>query len=224
LQSWFPTPRANAEQWYANWSALRVRTLFSVDDGLKSLIDTIGAREAGSTIFVLTSDNGWFSVSTASTAGSGSPRGRTSGDVDRRARIRTTAGRQRIRHEPRSRSHVHRASGAKPVWRSTGAIQELLSEHDLGRDRYFPIYIPTEPGDAKRQPTGTGVRTWRYKYVRYHDGSEELYDLATDPYELTNLATAPQWNEVKVGMKRLMEEGRRCHGTSCRASAPPLLR
>jgi hypothetical protein len=28
----------------------------------------------------------------------------------------------------------------------------------------------------------------RYRYIRYHDGSEELYDLIADPNEWTNLA------------------------------------
>ncbi len=31
------------------------------------------------------------------------------------------------------------------------------------------------------------VRSDRYRYIRYHDGSEELYDLETDPHEWTNL-------------------------------------
>lgn len=37
------------------------------------------------------------------------------------------------------------------------------------------------------------VRTRRHKYVRYRElaGMDELYDLATDPYELENLASAP---------------------------------
>jgi N-acetylglucosamine-6-sulfatase len=32
-----------------------------------------------------------------------------------------------------------------------------------------------------------GVRSNRYVFVRYNTGEEELYDLATDPYQLTNL-------------------------------------
>jgi choline-sulfatase len=33
-----------------------------------------------------------------------------------------------------------------------------------------------------------GVRTERWRYIRYADGSEDLYDLANDPREWTNLA------------------------------------
>ncbi|MEX2171091.1 MAG: sulfatase [Pirellulales bacterium] len=35
------------------------------------------------------------------------------------------------------------------------------------------------------------IRTERWRYIRYADGSEELYDLQFDPNEWTNVATAP---------------------------------
>ena len=34
------------------------------------------------------------------------------------------------------------------------------------------------------------VRSDRYRYIRYHDGGEELYDHQTDPHEWKNLATS----------------------------------
>lgn len=36
-----------------------------------------------------------------------------------------------------------------------------------------------------------GVRSERYRYIRYHDGSEELYDHDNDPHEWHNLAADP---------------------------------
>lgn len=42
-----------------------------------------------------------------------------------------------------------------------------------------------------RLPTYCGVRTDRSVYVVYRTGDVELYDLATDPYQLTNLAGDP---------------------------------
>ena len=32
------------------------------------------------------------------------------------------------------------------------------------------------------------LRSTRYRYIRFEDGSEELYDHANDPHEWTNLA------------------------------------
>jgi arylsulfatase A-like enzyme len=41
------------------------------------------------------------------------------------------------------------------------------------------------------------VRTDRWRYIRYHDGTEELYDEAKDPNEWTNLAAKPELQKVK---------------------------
>ncbi|MGQ9731358.1 MAG: sulfatase [Candidatus Zipacnadales bacterium] len=42
------------------------------------------------------------------------------------------------------------------------------------------------------------VRSERWRYIRYQDGSEELYDHQTDDMEWTNLAGNPQYAEVKA--------------------------
>jgi arylsulfatase A-like enzyme len=36
----------------------------------------------------------------------------------------------------------------------------------------------------------------QYRYIRYSDGSEELYDIVADPNEWTNLAGNPRFGEV----------------------------
>jgi arylsulfatase A-like enzyme len=41
------------------------------------------------------------------------------------------------------------------------------------------------------------VRSERWRYIRYHDGTEELYDHTADPHEWTNLASKPEYSEVK---------------------------
>ena len=40
------------------------------------------------------------------------------------------------------------------------------------------------------------VRTERWRYVRYADGTEELYDHKRDPNEWKNLADEPQYKKV----------------------------
>jgi arylsulfatase A-like enzyme len=42
------------------------------------------------------------------------------------------------------------------------------------------------PGPARDQHWT--VRSASHRYIRYHDGSEELYDHRNDPYEWTNIA------------------------------------
>ena len=42
------------------------------------------------------------------------------------------------------------------------------------------------------------VRSETHRYIRYHDGSEELYDLVRDPNEWTNLADRPDLASIKA--------------------------
>jgi arylsulfatase A-like enzyme len=48
------------------------------------------------------------------------------------------------------------------------------------------------------------IRTERWRYIRYIDGSEELYDHDNDPEEWTNLAHDPDYAEVKSAMVALI--------------------
>ncbi len=42
----------------------------------------------------------------------------------------------------------------------------------------------------------------RWRYIRYNDGSEELYDHDSDPHEWTNLAKDPKYDPVKKRLAR----------------------
>jgi N-acetylglucosamine-6-sulfatase len=225
--AWYPQPRPNAASYYAAKYTTRVRTLLSVDDALKSFVNTLNARgELANTLFVLTGDNGWLmgehrvdsrkrlAYDAAQTglwiAGPGFPAGTVSDAFATNLDLVGT---------------MVRATGrAIPAPSDGRALQNVLAEGDLGHDRFLPIYVPIETGDIGRHPVGDGVRTWRYKYVKYADGSEELYDLFTDPFEQTNLANnGGSVAYLKAGMQSLLQTAMTCSGTSCRGSAPPAL-
>jgi len=62
-----------------------------------------------------------------------------------------------------------------------------------------------DPAAQRKRPAVTelnrgqsAVRSRRYRYIRYADGSEELYDHHDDPNEWTNLAGDPKYSAVKA--------------------------
>jgi arylsulfatase A-like enzyme len=51
-----------------------------------------------------------------------------------------------------------------------------------------------------------GVRTPRWKYVRYRIGKEELYDLANDPFELDNHGSHRSYASIVRSLRARLEE------------------
>jgi arylsulfatase A-like enzyme len=47
------------------------------------------------------------------------------------------------------------------------------------------------------------VRTEKWRYIRYADGGEELYDHENDEYEWTNLADDSRFAEIKKELSKL---------------------
>ncbi len=75
-------------------------------------------------------------------------------------------------------------------------IPLLKEEKSEWRDRIFYEYYWEY--DFPQTPTMHGVRTDRYKYIRYHGiwDSNEFYDLENDPYEMNNLIASPEHQEL----------------------------
>jgi len=47
-----------------------------------------------------------------------------------------------------------------------------------------------------------GIRTEKYRYIQYADGTEEFYDMIDDPSEFTNLANDPKYAAAKRSLKK----------------------
>ncbi len=75
-----------------------------------------------------------------------------------------------------------------------------------GNDLSVLMKDPEAPWDEATVTTfgykNYGVRSGRYRYIVYEDGSEELYDHTNDKWEWENLADNPQFAAVKKGMRK----------------------
>lgn len=69
-----------------------------------------------------------------------------------------------------------------------------------------------KPSVSTFEPRNHSVRDIRWRYIRYHDGTEELYDRAADPNEYRNLAAGPRHAAVKTTLARYIPK----------TSAPPV--
>jgi arylsulfatase A-like enzyme len=96
-------------------------------------------------------------------------------------------------------------------WRYAVPIEEAWSTPNSGG---------SDPGFAGTQLASYGLRTPRYSYVRYRDGSRELYDLASDPLEWTNVATDSAYAQVVSDLDGIWQQGRTCAGSACHLELP----
>jgi arylsulfatase A-like enzyme len=86
---------------------------------------------------------------------------------------------------------------AKAPWRSAIFLQSPLNRSQKPSDRF------------------TGVRTAIRKYIKYDSGFEELFNLETDPHELTNEADNPSYASDLETLRALNGKLKTCAGTGC---------
>lgn len=90
-------------------------------------------------------------------------------------------------------------------WRLAEPRLAWVKEHDesLLEDPDAPRTVPaiTTQGEGNH-----AIRSERYRYIRYGDGSEELYDMAQDPNEWSNLADKPEYAAIVAEHKQWLPE------------------
>lgn len=86
---------------------------------------------------------------------------------------------------------------AAPVNLDGVSLKPLLEDPDMVWDR--AALSTNEFGNH-------AVRSERYRYIRYYNGNEELYDHEGDPGEWANLATDPAYDEIKAELAKWMPQ------------------
>ncbi len=83
---------------------------------------------------------------------------------------------------------------AKPAHLDGASLLPLLKDPAARRDR--PALTTMGGGDR----AGYAARDRRWRYLRYADGGEELYDHDSDPHEWVNLADRPEHAAIKQAL------------------------
>ncbi|GHH66563.1 sulfatase [Streptosporangium violaceochromogenes] len=209
----------------------RLRAMLGVDDMVASLIETLRVTgKLDNTYLFFGSDNGFHLGQHRLAQGKTTPfdesikvpfvvrgpgvrAGGVVGDmaatVDIAPTLAQLAG-ARLPEFAEGRSLLPLLQGRLPVpWR-----QNVLLE----------FYRPINPNSARQTPVPAyqGMRTARYTFVRYSTGEYQLYDLARDPYQLSNLAARVPPGVI-ARFDRQLDDLVACSGASCRVadSVPP---
>lgn len=223
-----------------------LESLRAVDDGVKLLIDTLGAlHRLRNTYVIITSDNGFFFGEHRLTGGkflayepsthlpflirgpgirAGSETGELTASVDIAPTILELAGAEADKSiDGRSMApflHDPDLRTNRPIlFESFVETSDVEGNGAIARGRRnggATASILTPPKDYE------GIRLGPYKYIAWPDGEKELYELEKDPYELNNVVRIPNYFPVRNFLHhqlRLLED---CVGRSCREEAPPI--
>ncbi len=212
---------------YSQWQRDIAACLVAVDEGVGQILKELrGSGQLEDTVFIYSSDNGYFQGQ--------------HGLNDKRAMYEDSIRVPHIVHYPR-RIQPGTVFGQMVLNIDLAPTLLDLAGADIPRAMegrsWKPVLEGKDPAGREAwlyeynwekaypfDPTQYGVRTSRYKFIRYPDTGnsdpdypmkgelpyEELYDLKNDPLEMRNLArdpaAAPVLREMRARLKKLLEE------------------
>jgi N-acetylglucosamine-6-sulfatase len=222
-------------------------SLRAVDDGVKLIIDTLGAMQRlRNTYVIFTSDNGFFFGEHRLTGGKflayepsthlpflirgpGIRPNSETAELFGNADIAPTI------------LELAKATADKSI--DGRSMVPFLRDRDLRSNRplLFESFVETSDVEANGGIPGTrpqgsgatasilappkdyaGIRLGPYKYIAWPSGEKELYDLEKDPYELNNVVKIPNYFPVRNFLHNQMLRLQECVGRECREEAAPI--
>ena len=210
----------------------RAESIAVLDTQVRQLVQTLRERdELDETVFVFTSDNGYFL---------GEHRFRNGKRKAYEPSIRVPlviAGPgipHGIRNDPSTTPGVTATildlAGAKAPRTADG--QSLVPSFAADRGWTAPVVTeglvgPSTNVPDERKPPGfddarttIGIRTARYKLIRDVSGTVELYDLDVDPNELESVAEDPDYRAIRSELTELWHTYKDCSGPACKVPLP----
>ena len=195
----------------------------AIDEGVERIVNALAAAgELDQTLIVYTSDNGFFHGEHRVQGGKnrvyeeairvplvirgpGVPKGVAVDDLAINADLAPT---------------ILDAAEASAPFPLDGRSLLPFAEHPQrmhGRE----LLIEQKPSDDDEDASANGVfydalRNARYTYVENASGERELYDLAADPFQLTNQIANPAYDAAEAALASRLAGLRVCRGETCR--------
>lgn len=198
----------------------RLQTLQSVDRSVGAIMNELKADDLlGNTYVVFLSDNGFFfgqhrlpkgkylpyvpsSRTPTLMRGPGIPAGSHSDALVGNVDLAPT---------------ILELSGATPTVDVDGeSLMPFAKNPGLTTERPMLLEALTKDTPSLGIPFA-GIETNRFKYIRYRNGEEELYDLKRDPGELRAAQRSARYKATKKALARELARLRNCSGAGCRA-------
>jgi N-acetylglucosamine-6-sulfatase len=227
-----------------------LESLRSVDEGVKSVVDTLGSlSRLRNTYVIFTSDNGFFYGEHRLTGGKfiayepathlpllirgpgikpGTSTGELAANIDIAPTILELAG----------------ASATKSI--DGRSLVPYMRDPSLRSRRpiLFESFVETADVEANGEPTaqrarvsGThegdasasivappkdylGIRLGPYKYIEWPSGEKELYDITKDPYELNNIVRVRNLSPIRAFLHAQLVRLEACVGKTCQEVTP----
>ena len=89
-------------------------------------------------------------------------------------------------------------------WLATEFVQSGWNVKHLHR-----LIVTSEPAITTWHYNNHAVRGPRWRYIRYRDGSEELYNHHEDPSEHNNVAAEPRYSKIKQRLAKYLPKNNR---------------
>jgi N-acetylglucosamine-6-sulfatase len=227
-----------------------LESLRSVDEGVKSVIDTLGSLgRLRNTYVIFTSDNGFFYGEHRLTGGKfiayepathlpllirgpgikpGTSTGELAANIDIAPTILELAG----------------ASADKSI--DGRSLVPYMQDPALRSRRpiLFESFVETNDVEANGEPTAQrarvssghegdasasivappkdylGIRLGPYKYIEWPSGEKELYDITKDPYELNNVIRVRNLSPIRAFLHAQLVRLETCVGKGCQETTP----
>ena len=210
-----PLPPAEKDLIAAKYRA-RLETLLAVDDLVERLVEAL--EESGQlerTVILFTSDNGFFHGEHRIEDGKYHPY-----EEAIRVPLIVRGGGFPAGHV--AAQPVSNVDLAPTIVALTGAKARRVLDGrsllpvalDSGRAADRALLV--EGRGSGSRPTYEAVRAGRFMYVEYKNGDRELYDLATDPWQIKSRHADPKLAKNRASLARKLAKLRGCAGAGCK--------